>query len=232
MKFADKVSAGARFSAAALAALMIASLGAPFSFAQKNDQPAAAPTNAFQGFTRNRKDPVNIEANYLEVRDKDKVAIFKGNVVVVQGDTTMRCKELEVHYEGSALGGDPRQRVPATKSQQKSESAQRIKRLVAIGGVIVTAKDQKAVGDKGIFEMATNIVILDGNVVVTQGQNVMNGDKLTVNLTDGTSKLDGVKQQGTQRVKGVFVPSSMDKKDKDKKDAAERPARKKQAPAN
>jgi lipopolysaccharide export system protein LptA len=134
-----------------------------------------------------------------------------------------------VHYEGNALGGDPRQKVPATKSQQKSESAQRIKRLVAIGGVIVTAKDQKAVGDKGTFEMATNIVVLDGNVVVTQGQNVMNGDRLTVNLTTSTSKLDGVKQQqGQQRVKGVFVPSSMDKKDKD----GERPPRKRQPPAN
>jgi lipopolysaccharide export system protein LptA len=72
-------------------------------------------------------------------------------------------------------------------------------------------------------------VVLDGNVVVTQGQNVMNGDRLTVNLTTSTSKLDGVKQQqGQQRVKGVFVPSSMDKKDKD----GERPSRKKQAPAN
>ncbi|MBK8007562.1 MAG: hypothetical protein IPK23_03280 [Rhizobiales bacterium] len=157
------------------------------------------------------------------MRDKDKVAIFKGNVVVVQGDTTMRCRELEVHYEGSALGNDPRQNVPATKSQQKTESAQRIKRLIAIGGVIVTAKDQKAVGDKGTFEMATNIVILAGNVVVTQGQNVIHGDKLTVNLTDGTSKVDGVKQQGaTPRVKGVFVPSSMDKKDKNKKTAIAR----------
>jgi lipopolysaccharide export system protein LptA len=229
MMRAENMKIGARFAGAALVVLMMCSLGAPLSFAQKNEPPAGANMpNAFQGFTRNRKDPVNIEANFLEVRDKDKVAVFKGNVVVVQGDTTMRCKELEVHYEGSALGSDPRQKVPATKSQQKSESAQRIKRLVAIGGVIVTAKDQKAVGDKGIFEMATNIVILDGNVVVTQGQNVMNGDKLTVNLTSGTSKLDGVKQQGTQRVKGVFVPSSMDKKDKD----TERPARKKQPPAN
>lgn len=220
-----------RFFAGAFALLILGAAGTSLSLAQTSSPaPSAGPTNAFQGFTRNRKDPVNIEANYLEVRDKDKVAVFKGNVVVVQGDTTMRCRELEVHYEGSALGSDPRQKVPATKSQQKSESAQRIKRLIAIGGVIVTAKDQKAVGDKGTFEMATNIVILDGNVVVTQGQNIMNGDKLTVNLTDGTSKLDGVKQQGTSRVKGVFVPSSMDKKDKDG-NAVPRPPRKKQPPA-
>jgi lipopolysaccharide export system protein LptA len=218
-------SSVSRGLAALLCVFLLGEFGPSLSFAQD----AATPNNAFQGFSRNRKDPVKIEANTLEVKDKEKLAIFRGNVVVVQGDTTMRCRELEVHYEGNALGGDPRQKVPATKSQQKSESAQRIKRLVAIGGVIVTAKDQKAVGDKGTFEMATNIVVLDGNVVVTQGQNVMNGDRLTVNLTTSTSKLDGVKQQqGQQRVKGVFVPSSMDKKDKD----GERPSRKKQAPAN
>lgn len=217
-----------RLAAAAVVIALLGGVGTSLSFAQNaapaaNDQPAG---NAFQGFTRNRKDPVKIEANSFEVRDKEKVAVFRGNVVVVQGDTTMRCRELEVHYEGNALGADPRQKVPATKSQQKSESAQRIKRLIAVGGVIVTAKDQKAVGDKGTFDMASNIVILDGNVVLTQGGNIMNGDKLTVNLTTGTSKLDA------KRVTGVLVPSSMDdKKNKDKK-ASERPARKKQPPAN
>lgn len=222
---------GSRLLAALLSAVLLGGVGTTLSLAQQ--QPAAnnAPLpSAFQGFTRNRKDPVKIEANYLEVKDKDKVAVFTGNVVVVQGDTTMRCKELHVFYEGNALGADPRQKVPATKTQQKNESAQKIKRLVAIGGVIVTAKDQKAVGDKGVFEMATNMVTLDGNVVITQGQNVMHGEKLVVNLTDGTSRLDGPKQQGVSRVKGVFVPSSMDKKEGP--DGKNRPSRKKQPPAN
>ncbi len=214
---------GARFLAATLSALLLGGAGASLSHAQ-NTAPAASPAapNAFQGFTRNRKDPVKIEANSLEVRDKERLAVFRGNVVVVQGDTTMRCRELEVHYEGNALGADPRQKVPATKTQQQNASAQRIKRLVANGGVIVTAKDQKAVGDKGIFEMATNIVILDGNVVLTQGGNVMNGDRLTVNLTTGTSKLDA------KRVTGVLVPSSMDKKDKKNGDRPASPRRKQQ----
>ena len=210
--------------------LLLAGAGVSISYAQNAAPAVASPQgNAFQGFSRNRKDPVKIEANSFEVKDKEKIAIFRGNVVVVQGDTTMRCRELEVHYEGSALGADPRQQVPVTKSQQKSETAQRIMRLIAVGGVIVTAKDQKAVGDKGTFEMAANIVILDGNVVLTQGGNIMNGDKLTVNLTTGTSKLDA------KRVTGVLVPSSMDDKkgkNKDKKDSDKSSSRKKQAPAN
>ena len=55
--------------------------------------------NALQGFQQNRNQPVNIEASRLEVRDKDKVATFTGNVKVVQGDTTMHCKVLVVFYE-------------------------------------------------------------------------------------------------------------------------------------
>src|SRR4051794_14170679 len=55
--------------------------------------------NALQGFQQNRGQPVQIEAARLEVRDKDKVATFTGNVKVVQGDTTMHCKTLVVFYE-------------------------------------------------------------------------------------------------------------------------------------
>jgi lipopolysaccharide export system protein LptA len=37
---------------------------------------------------------VQIEAASLEVRDKDKVATFSGNVHVIQGDTDLRTKKL------------------------------------------------------------------------------------------------------------------------------------------
>src|SRR5436190_24071476 len=57
-----------------------------------------APPNALQGFSQNRDKPIAIDAARLEVRDKDKVAMFfgdaKADVKVVQGDTTMRSKVL------------------------------------------------------------------------------------------------------------------------------------------
>ena len=73
---------------------------------------------------QNRGQPVQIEALALEVRDKDKMATFSGNVKVVQGDTTMRCKSLVVFYEqrartASRSGGvrpcRPRSPVPAAR---------------------------------------------------------------------------------------------------------------------
>jgi len=223
--FTPKILAGV------IVALAIGAISVPLASAQNAaPEPAAkGPANAFKGFGGNRKDPVKIEANSLEVRDKEKTAVFIGNVIVTQGDTVMRCKELTVHYEGNALGMDPKKNPPATKTQQKDASSQRIKRLVAIGGVIVTSKDQKATGDRGIFEMATNIVTLTGNVVITQGDNVMRGEKLTVDLNTNQSTLGGT------RVQGLLIPNSDKDKKGAKKDAADqkdRPARAKKQTTN
>src|SRR5688500_7977226 len=64
------------------------------------------PANALQGFSQNRDQPVRIEAATLEVRDKDRMATFSGNVHVIQGDTDLRSKSLVVYYEeNSGKGG-------------------------------------------------------------------------------------------------------------------------------
>ncbi len=67
--------------------------------AQRTAQAGQGPANALQGFSKNRDEPVQIEAASLEVRDKDKVATFSGNVHVIQGDTNLRSKTLVVYYE-------------------------------------------------------------------------------------------------------------------------------------
>jgi lipopolysaccharide export system protein LptA len=83
---------------------------------------------------------------------------------------------------------------------------QSIKRLEARGSVVVTQKEQTATGDLGIFDMRTNTVTLTGNVVMTQGHNVLRGDKLVVDLTSGVSKVESSKN-GAGRVQGLFLPS-------------------------
>ena len=87
---------------------------------------------------------------------------------------------------------------------------QRIKRLEAHGGVVVTQKDQTATGDTGIFDMKSNTVTLNGTVVMTQGQNVLRGDRLVVNLTSGVSRVKSGKN-GQDRVQGLFCLSSIDR---------------------
>lgn len=175
-------------------------------------------SNAFQGFSSDRDEPVKIEANSLEIHDKDRYAIFSGNVVVQQGDSTMRSRELKVHYEGSLRGSQKGEKggaavaKPPAGQTVTNDPAQRIRRLEALGGVIITSKDQKATGDSGVFDMPTNTATITGNVIITQGPNIMRAEKLIVDLKTGYSRMEAGTKDGRARVQGLFVPSSIDKK--------------------
>jgi len=161
------------------------------------------PPNALQGFSQNRDQPVHIEAATLEVRNKDQVATFSGNVKVTQGDTVMRCKSLLVFYEKNGEDADKGKTMQA--ATPGPGGAQKIKRLEARGGVVVTQKDQTATGSLGIFDMRTNTVDLTGDVLMTQGQNMLRGDRLIVDLTSGVSRVESGKN-GQGRVQGLFQP--------------------------
>src|SRR5215467_3693331 len=152
--------------------------------------------NAMQGFSQNRDQPIQIEAASLEMRDKKKEATFSGNVKVVQGDTTMTSKTLVVFYD-SGPAAAPATPAPAASKGSKSASApasmqsatpgpggsSSIKRLEAKGSVVVTQKDQVVTGDTAVFDTKTNLITMVGGVVLTQGKNVLRGDRLFVDMT-------------------------------------------------
>lgn len=180
---------------------------------------AHGPPNALQGFTKNRGQPIQIESTTLEVRDKEKQATFIDNVRLVQGDTTLECKTLVVHYDEETQPSSTRQ---SRRQQGPSTSGgQQIKRLEAKGGVVVTQKDQTATGDRGIYDIKSNSVTLIGNVVVTQGQNVLRGDRLVVDMTSGVSRVES--SQGSGRVQGLF--NSGPREQKPPETAAPKPTR-------
>jgi lipopolysaccharide export system protein LptA len=166
-------------------------------FARVSALAQQGPSNALQGFSTNRDKPVNIKAASLEVRDKEKVATFSGSVHVVQGDTDMQCKTLVVYYEDN----NSKDSKDSIKAAQPGPTGQ-IRRMEALGNVVVTQKDQIATGDRGDFDMRTNTVVLTGKVVVTKGKDVMRGERLVVNLTDGVSKMEG----GRAPIEAMFEP--------------------------
>ena len=184
--------------ACAMVALMLAS-----TEGRAQGSTATGAPNAMQGFSQNRDKPIQIDAASLEMRDKDKAATFSGNVKVVQGDTTMRCKTLVVFYDNNnAAGGKPAIKS-ATPGPGGSSS---IRRLEAKGGVVVTQKEQTVTGDRGIFDMRANTVTMEGNVLLTKDKNVLRGDRLIVDMTTGVSRVES----NNNRVQGVFqaTPSS------------------------
>ncbi|MBS9477085.1 organic solvent tolerance protein OstA [Ancylobacter sp. VKM B-3255] len=196
-----------RALARSAAALLLLAAATPAALAQSRNVP-----NALQGFATNRDQPISIAADSLEVLDQTKKAIFSGNVVVQQGDTTMRSKELVVFYDGKgaapAAGAKPAAAAaPATGEALAAGSpmsSSSIRRLEINGSVVVTTKEQTATGDQGVFETASNTITLSGNpVVLSQGPNVIRGRRLTVDLASGTSRFEG------GRVESLIVPNSV-----------------------
>jgi lipopolysaccharide export system protein LptA len=171
--------------------------------------------NAMQGFSENRDQPIQIEAASLEMRDKKKEATFSGNVKVVQGDTTMTSKSLVVFYESSQSGqptvsGQPTASKAAPKAAPPMQSstpgpggASSIKRLEAKGSVKVTQKDQVVTGETAVFDTKTNLITMLGGVVLTQGGNVLRGDRLLVDMTSGVSRVES----DSGKVQGLFISS-------------------------
>jgi len=206
------LTSGPRVVAALVAASAVAVGGAAVVHAQ---QPSGPP-NALQGFSRNRDKPVKINAAELEVHDKDKMAVFSGDVHLVQGDTDMRSSKLVVYYDDQ-----PPPPAPSPKSGKGAQASaqitpqqnQRIKRVEAKGGVRVMQRSQNQIanGDEGIFDMRSNTVTIQGHVLISQGPQVLKGDRLTVNMNTGDSAMtcDTPKGQAPCRVTGLFDPSAM-----------------------
>jgi lipopolysaccharide export system protein LptA len=151
----------------------------------------------------NKDQPVQIEAATLEVRDKSKIATFSGNVTVVQGETTMKCQTLAVFY-GQEVGigaGPGAEGAPAATAAKSTpgmpQGAQNIRRIEARGGVTVVTKDQNASGDLGIYDLKTKTITLSGNVVVSQGQNVIHGERVVVDIMTGNARVESASSGGT-----------------------------------
>ncbi|PSC04061.1 organic solvent tolerance protein OstA [Alsobacter soli] len=193
--------AHARLATAALGlSLALGLQGAALAQAKKN-------SGAIPGFGTNSKEPIKIDADKLEVFNKEQRAVYTGNVIAIQGETTIKCPTMIVYFErqnkegAAASGSAAATPAAATEGGQESGGTQ-LKRVEAKGGVTVISKDQIATGNEGVFDRLANRIILTGNVALSQGENVTKGDKLVYNTETGVATVEG------GRVKGFFVPGN------------------------
>ena len=103
------------------------------------------------------KEPVSIDADKLVYYDKEKKAVYSGNVVVVQGDTKMTCSVMTVFLERSPTPGAA---APSGQTGVPSSSSG-VTRLEATGPVTVISKNQVATGDTAIYDKLENKISTD-----------------------------------------------------------------------
>lgn len=199
-----------RLTIAAFAALLCASP----AVAQPQTQQGSV-TSAFSGFSAKSDEPVNVESDNLEVKDQEQAAIFTGSVVLTQGGSTVRARKLTIYYYKKGEG--PKAAAPKGPQQGETQGAKSapeagrdIRRMEAEGDVVVTQRNQKATGARGVFDVESNKVELTGGVVVSQDDNVIRGERLKVDLTTQISRVEG--GGGSGRVQGVFKPRQQSQK--------------------
>lgn len=191
LRTSPRSRAGARSCTLVVACLLAAASPA---FAQ-----SAASSSGFQ---LEGDEPIEIESDRLEVRDRDSIAIFTGNVTLIQGELLLKTVKMTVFYANQGGGGG-----------RPTAGGADIERMEAEGKVYLRQGEQVATGDHGTFDMASGVMVLTGKeVVLSEGDNVVVGCKLTANMNTGLSQLDGCGRGGTGgRVKMLLQPGSQDR---------------------
>lgn len=118
--------------------------------------------------------PVEVTADSLRVDQNNGTAMFTGSVLVGQGEMRLSADQVEVRYlmkDGNSTG----------------EVAQ----VLATGNVTFVNGSEAAEGDVADYDVPNGTMLLTGDVILTQGRNVLSGQKLVVNMDDGTGIMEG-----------------------------------------
>jgi lipopolysaccharide export system protein LptA len=107
----------------------------------------------------------------------------------------------------TAQSAQPQPGAPPPPGGAVPQRAQDIRRIEARGGVTVISKDQNASGDLGVYDLKKKTITLTGNVVVSQGKNVLHGDRVVVDTTTGNAHFDSAGSATQNRVRALILPS-------------------------
>lgn len=192
-----------KLGAIALMAMFLAA-AAPAQPSQKSSSPFGDAQN---------KGPIEINADTLDVHQDQHIAVFTGSVVATQGNMTLKSDKMTVFYRDK---NQPGAKPPVAAQPDAQAGMQRIQKIVVDGNVSISTPDETGRGHNGIYYADQKILRLFGDVVLTQGQNVLHGDGLEYDMNTGHSRIVSaasaaqvpgtVAQPGGGRVKGVFMP--------------------------
>jgi lipopolysaccharide export system protein LptA len=128
--------------------------------------------------------PVDITSDTVEANNRQSIVIFKGNVVAKQEEITVYAGVMTVYYDSET---------------------KKVKEIVAAGNVKIVQLEKRATGQKATFYQNENKVVLEGDAVVREGDNVVRGDRVTYYSDEDKTIVEGAKGGG--RVSTRITPS-------------------------
>jgi lipopolysaccharide export system protein LptA len=202
--------------------------------AAPKDGAVAPPKREAQAFgiNANAKEPVVVTSRRLDVDDNAKTALFREQVVARQGEASLAAPELDVIYAGRASVGGPAPAAAKPEAQEATKlklihargGVQMInkadhadsqtldydaenERITLQGGVVMTqVPDRRVVANTVQLDQREDTALLTGEVVVTQGRNVLRGGQLAIDRKAGTARLamPAVDGRGAGRISTVL----------------------------
>ena len=148
------------------------------------------------GFELSKKDPIYITADWMEVDQTKNTIVYKGRVVTVQTDMTMRSETLTAYID------------PETK---------KMKQIIAEGKVNATQGNRVATGEKAVFDDTAKTVTLTGSPVMRQGNSQVSGVKIIYYTEQDKSVTEG---DGKVRVQATIFPEEL--KNREPEDATQK----------
>ncbi|MGE5303223.1 MAG: lipopolysaccharide transport periplasmic protein LptA [Alphaproteobacteria bacterium] len=152
-----------------------------------NGETKKSGTSAFEF---NKKDPIYITADWMEVDQNKNTITYKGRVVTIQADMTMRSETLVAYYD------------PEMKQ---------MKQIIAEGKVNATQGNRVATGEKAVFDDKTKTVTLTGNPVMRQGNSQVSGTRVIYYMDQDRAVAES---DGKVRVKATIFPEDLQGQDK------------------
>lgn len=129
---------------------------------------------AFGGLKHDSTLPVEISAESLEIDQASGAAVFKGNVLIGQGEMRLTANLVNVTYA-------------ATGTTNSGE----IERLDATGGVTLVSGAEMAEAQSAVYTIDSSNIVMTGDVILTQGENALSGDRLDIDLDTGKGTITG-----------------------------------------
>ena len=148
--------------------------------------------------------PVDVTADQLEAQPQQCLAIYRGNVEALQGTSRLRTDLLNIYAKPGAAKAQP---APGGGPSSKCGA---LDRMEAHGSVYYMTPSEVVKGDDAVYLADAKTITLTGDVVVSQGKNVVVGNRLVINTdTQHATMEPNAKGAGAaNRVRSVLYPGS------------------------
>jgi lipopolysaccharide export system protein LptA len=153
---------------------------ASFLGAQSNQGPSKEESKAA---------PIVIQSNSLEIDNKKRIIIFKGEVDAKEKTFNIQCDELLLYY------------IEASAPVENEDPNLKVDRIVARGRVkIIRPEGGSASAEHAVYYQAEERVVLTGNPIVSQGDDFIEGERITLFMRESRSVVEGSKKRKVKAV--------------------------------